>query len=200
MRSEVHVGMMVKDRILGGETHCGDLGPVRDSRGGRLRISVVLTTIEGTLAALNMAARCAKGLCADIALIVTEVVPFRYPVEMAPVRVCFFEALCVALIEESRMEKNACDIEVYFCRDQVACLEGALKPKSLVVIGAERCWWRRRERGLEEALNRRGFDAILVCAASHSMDSNSQRIAHRLAVEGEARAHLCERSGRFDLH
>jgi hypothetical protein len=200
MLSEVSSEMMVKDRILGGEPHCGDPGFIRDHRGGRLRISVVFTTIEGTLAALNMAARCAKGLCADIAIVVAEVVPFRFPVEMPPVRVRFFEGLCVALIEESKLEKNACNIEVYFCRDQVACLESALKPKSVVVIGAERGWWRRRERGLEEALNRRGFDAIFVCAASSSSESCSQRIAHRLAVEEEARAHLCERSGRLDLH
>jgi hypothetical protein len=192
--------MIVKDRIFEGEPHCGDPGFVRDHRGGRLRISVVFTTIEGTLAALNMAATCAKGLCADIAIVVADVVPFRYPVETAPVRACFFETLCAAMIEESRLEKNACDIEVYFCRDQIACLQSALKPRSLVVIGAERCWWRRRERRLEEALTLRGFDALLVCTASPAIESCSRRIVNRLAAEEEAKAHLCERSARPDLH
>lgn len=193
--------MLVKDRILGGETHCGDPDPIRDEHDDRLRVSVVFTTIEGTLAALDMAAKCAKGLCADIAIVVAEVVPFRYPVEAAPVRTGYFETLLLALIEESRLERNACDIEVHFCRDQVTCLQGALRPKSLVVIGAEKKGWRgRRERRLEEALNMQGFDAILVHAAPSSRESCSLKIARRLADKAEAMAHSCDRSGRLDLH
>lgn len=190
--------MMVLDRIPGTGSNEPDL--TRGKGGGRLRISVVHTTIEGTLAALNAAAQHARGLCADIAIIVTEVVPFRYPLEAAPVPVGFFEALCLALIEESGLEKSACDIEIHFCRDQAACLEAVLRPKSLVVIGAKRCLWPRRERRLEKALKLKGFDTVLVRAKSRSIESCSERVVRRMTVEGGPRGHLCEHSGRFDLH
>jgi hypothetical protein len=192
--------MIVADRIVGGETHSGDPVPHLERHGDRLRVSVIYTSIEGTLAALHTASGCAKGLCADIAIVVAEAVPFRYPVAAPPVRVSFFEKVCQALIEEARLERNRCDIEVHFCRDQVACLESTLRPKSLVVIGARKSWWRRRERGLERALNERGFDALLVYSGSKSVATRSDKLIERLAAQADGKVHVCERSGRLDLH
>jgi hypothetical protein len=61
---------------------------------------VILTTIEGTLAALRAAANLARGLRAEIALLVAEVVYMRYPVEHPPVGSSFFERLGTALAAE----------------------------------------------------------------------------------------------------
>jgi hypothetical protein len=44
----------------------------------------------------------------------------------------------------------------------VGCLEQSLRPRSLGMIGAERCCWRGRERNLERALSERGHDVVVV--------------------------------------
>lgn len=192
--------MMVKDSIRRGEADCGSPASICDFGGSRLRIYVLYTTIEGTLAAVNTAAQHARDLGAGLTIVVADVVPFRYPVEAAPVSASFYETLCRALIEESRLEKNTCEIEVYFCRDQAACIEQVLKPKSLVVLGATKSWRNRHERRLEKALKQKGFDTVFVLAEGRSLIPSVDRIVHRMAVEDGARAHLCEHSGRFDLH
>jgi hypothetical protein len=99
---------------------------------------VLLTTIEATLAALNRAAHFAKGLDVEIVLVVTDVVSFHYPLENPPVAAYFFERLCFALIDESNLDADKVNIEIYFCRDRVQCLQLILKPRSLVVIGAKK--------------------------------------------------------------
>ena len=101
------------------------------------RITVILTTIEGPLAALRAAINLARGLRAEIVL-VAEVVYFRYPLEHPPVGSSFFERLGTALVDELDLAGNAVDLEIHFCRDQLRCLEQSLPPRSLVMIGAAR--------------------------------------------------------------
>ena len=173
---------MIKHCATGGETFYGHPEIASDGDAGRLRVSVVYTTLEGTLAALSVAARCARSLCADIGIVVAQEVPSHYEVEKPPVSAAFFEGLCFALAEELGLERDICHVEVYFCRDQMACLMRVLKPKMPVVLGAGRGWWLRRERRLEKRLRTRGFDPVLVHDASRFIQYCAWQAARRMAV------------------
>lgn len=188
---------MIKHCATGGETFYGDPEIASDGDAGRLRVSVVYTTLEGTLAALSVAALCARSLCADIGIVVAQEVPSHYEVERPPVTAAFFENLCFALAEELGLEKDVCHVEVHFCRDQMACLRRVLKPKLPVVLGTGRGWWRRRERRLEKGLRARGFDAVLVHNGSHFIKYCAWQAARRM-TGAENTANLDEHRGRLD--
>jgi hypothetical protein len=157
-----------------------------DSDPERLRITVILTTIEGTMAALRAAANLARGLRAEIVLVVAEVVYFRYPVEHPPVESSFFERLGTALADELQLEGDVFELEIHFCRDRVRCLEQSLPPRSLVMMGAKKCWWRGRERNLERALRQRGYDVVVVRASAPPGEEHAGRVVDRLLRETSA--------------
>lgn len=173
---------MILDRVrsvnLDGETHDGEPDLFNGADRGRMPVTVVFTTIEGTLAALNAAAHLSQGLGAQIAICVTEVVSFRYLIQGLPDSISFFQRLCTALVNESCLDDVG--IEVHLCRDQVECLEARLRPRSIVIIGARRCWWPWRERHLERALNKRGFDALLIKANAGGLASRPEMVVQRM--------------------
>jgi hypothetical protein len=178
-------GTIVNRQVGEAEPHHGDPCPLVESNSGRLRVIVVFTTIEGTLAALKSAAKFAQALRAEITLLVAEAVYFRYPLETPPVSADFLCRLCVALVEElkveeSKLDDTAINIDIRFCREQVPCLQLTLRPRSVVVLGARRCWWRRRERKLERALKRMGHDVLLVNVAAGKYRARSKAVIHRL--------------------
>ena len=178
-------GMILNRQVGNAEAHFGDPSPLVESDFGRLRVIVVHTTIEGTLAALKSAAKFAQALSAEITLLVTEVVYFRYPLDTPPVSAKFLHQLCLALIEELKTEESNLDgddvnIDIRFCREQVPCLELALKPRSVVVLGTRKSWWRRRERKLECTLKRMGHDVLLVSVEASECKARSQAVIHRL--------------------
>jgi len=155
------------------------------SDAGRMRVTVVYTTIAGTLAALEAAAKLARNLNAEIVLVVAEVVYFRYALEHPPISANFLERLCLALMDELEMDVAlpATRVEIHFCRDQVQCLQLALGPRSLVVIGARKRWWNLREHKLERALSRLGHSVLLVGSNFNSRRSRAQSVARRLLTE-----------------
>jgi hypothetical protein len=178
-------GIIVNRRVGQAEPHRSDPSPRVESDSGRLRVIVVFTTIEGTLAALKSAAKFAQALNAEITLLVTQVVYFRYPMDSPPVSADFLYRLCVALIEELKTEELALDgdainIDIHFCREQLPCLELALKPRSVVMLDARRSWWRRRERKLERALKGMGHDVLPVNVAADEYKARSQAVIDRL--------------------
>ncbi len=128
----------------------------------RLRVTVVFTTAEGTIAALRTAGGLAKNLGARIALVVTEVVPFHFPLDHPPVSIEFLERRPINLVYESGIQAEEVSIEICLCRDQKQCLRQMLSPRSLVVIGGRRRWWCRRERKLEQLLRLLGHHVIFV--------------------------------------
>lgn len=168
----------VRNAAFGGETEGAVPGHFAPSDLGRMPVTVVFTTIEGTLVALNAAAALAKDLAAEVVVLVTEVVSFRYQVQGLRDPVAFFERLCEAIVAETPI-RNV-QIEVHLCRDQVQCLETALRPRSIVLIGARRCWWPWRERHLERALSKRGFQALLIYAGSSTAQSRSASLVKRI--------------------
>jgi hypothetical protein len=126
-------------------------------------VTVVFTAAEGTPAALRVASGLAQNLGARIRLIVTEVVPFCFPLDKPPVSVDFLERRPLALVSESEIDESDMDepdieesdidaeevnIEIYLCRDRREYLRLSLKPRSLVVIaGRGRWWFRQAEEG-----------------------------------------------------
>ena len=74
-----------------GHSYAEGLEGSESGLGPRLRVTVVFTTAEGTIAALRTAAGLAKNLGARMALVVTEVVPFHFPLDHPPVSIEFLE-------------------------------------------------------------------------------------------------------------
>lgn len=154
--------------------------PGADSDSRRMRVTVVFTTIAGTVAALESAARLARNLNAEIVLLVAEVIYFRYALEHPPVAPSFFENLCLALVDELDTELSAASIEIRFCRDQLHCLQQALSPRSLVVLGARRRWWNTHEHRLQRALERHGHSVLLVQASQNSRKLHTKSVTRRM--------------------
>jgi hypothetical protein len=172
-------GIIAKPAAAPGAYHL-EPASAGDSDPEGLRITVILTTIAGTLAALRAATKLARGLRAEIVLLVAEVVYFRYPLQHPPVGSSFFERLGTALVAELDLAGNTVDLEIHFCRDQLRCLEQSLPPRSLVMMGSQKGWRRRRERTLERALMERGHDVIAVRAGAKPGAAQAGRVIDHL--------------------
>jgi len=128
----------------------------------RLRVTVIFTTVEGTLAALRAARDLARNLGLQISLVNAEVVSFHFPVDRSPVSIDFLKERFLALVSRSGIEAELVNIELYFCRDRKQCLQKILAANSVVVMGGRRRWWARRERKLEEYVRSLGHRVISV--------------------------------------
>lgn len=171
--------MMLLTPILGDPTTAGP-PPGWRYRPRKMRVTVILTSIEGTIAALTAAANLSRNLAAEIVIHVSDVVYFRYPLERPPVYPAFFEKLCLALIEESNLDPYAINIEVHYCRDQLLSLKQTLRRRSLVVLGMEKSRWPKREKKLGPALSELGHDVVLVYAMSNPAGSHIPSVTHRM--------------------
>jgi hypothetical protein len=176
---------MILDRVrgvtVGGETHDGHPDTSEGNGSPKIPVTVVFTSIEGTLAALNAAARLSKDLAAQVVVLATEVVSIRYLYQGVADSLSFYQRLCEAMVKEARLEDVA--IEVHLCRRQVDCLEAQLKPRSIVLIGARKCWWPWRERQLERALRARGFETLLIYSLSEKAHSRADVVVQRMLEE-----------------
>jgi hypothetical protein len=170
---------MILTSVIGEPTTAGPNPGVNDGP-QKMRITVVLTSIEGTIAALTAAASLSRSLAAEIVIHVSEVVYFRYPLDRPPVVPAFFEKLCVALIEESNLDPCAINIEIHYCRDQLLSLKQTLKRQSLVVLGMQKSLWPKREKKLASALREIGHDVVLVYATSDPARPHTPLVAHRM--------------------
>ncbi|HTC94219.1 MAG TPA: hypothetical protein VK699_12335 [Terriglobales bacterium] len=128
----------------------------------RLRVTVIFTTPEGTLAALRTARDLARNLGFRISLVIAEVVPFHFPLDRPPVSIDFLKQRSLALVSKSDVEAEQVNIELYFCRDRKQCLQRILVPNSVVVIGGRKQWLIRRERKLEAFIRSHGHRVISV--------------------------------------
>ena len=127
-----------------------------------LKISVVFTQIEPTLAALKHAGALARDLGARISLLVPQLVPYPLPLDRSPVSPEFNERRFRVIAGHSRVEAG---VEVYLCRDRMETLRGVLNARSLVVIGGRKthwptAWWPTSEKRLAAGLRRAGHQVI----------------------------------------
>jgi hypothetical protein len=176
-------------------------GVVSKSRAeSSLRLTVVFTTEEGTRAALKLAAVLARNLSARITFLVTEVVPFSFPLGDPPVAIEFLERRPLALLSESRIHADEVSVKVCLCRDRKRCLRQILTPNSLVVIGGRRRWWFSPERELGEWLRRLGRRVIYVDAQAKRRSRSLLRSSYEWVLGKSADTEMANVSkGRSDL-
>ena len=134
--------------------YCSTVTPCREGgAGGQVEVVVVHTTIPTTLTALKTAATLAKGLSAQVRLLVPQVVPFALPLEHPPVPTSFTERRFRTVAEKAAVETT---VEIVLCRDIAPALETLLRPRSLIVVGARNSrWWNRAWPSFETRLARR---------------------------------------------
>jgi hypothetical protein len=140
----------------------GRTGPKFDADCRKLRVTVIKTTNEGTIAALQAAANMAEQLRAQIVLLAIQIVPLRLPINRPPLSVKFLQQQLLNLVSESGVRDTEVIVQIALCRDRDEALKRFLPPHSLVVIGQGRRTWMRRERKLERFLRRLGHEVISV--------------------------------------
>src|SRR5262245_15528857 len=110
----------------------------------------MVTTEQGTLAALKTAGDLARDLGLQLVLVSITVVPCHFPTEAPPVTIRFLEQRGITWIAMSGVEAEHARLQIYLCRDRKQCLQQVLAPNSLVVIGGRRRWWAAREQKMEK--------------------------------------------------
>lgn len=129
----------------------------------RLHVTVIHTTSEGTLCALELARTWARGLNANIRLVTTEVVPFRLPLENPPISTEFLRQREVRMVAAAGIEEKSVTIEILLCRSVKIALQQFLGSHSLVVIGGKRAWLNGPSR-LANWLERIGHQVVFADA------------------------------------
>ena len=133
--------------------------PLVEEQESGLHISVIVTSAEATVAALEKAGSLAESLGARITLVVPQIVPFPLPLTSPPVSLEFQERRFREIAAHSPVEIR---VELYLCRDGLQTLKAVLKPHSLIVIGARRRLWGTREKGLARKLRKIGHEVIFT--------------------------------------
>src|SRR5262245_40842938 len=136
--------------------------PVIEDQEAGLEVTVVFTSIEATLAALNRAGSLAESLGGRITLVVPQIVPYPLPLTSPPVLLDFQERRFREIAAKSPATTH---VQLYLCRDGMETLKAVLKPHSLVVVGARKRFWPTREKGLARKLRRLGHEVILTESA-----------------------------------
>jgi hypothetical protein len=125
-----------------------------------LEVVVVYTSVKQTLAALRTAGSLAHDLGARIRMVVPEIVPFPAPLDQPLVERSFAERKFGTIAGESAVETT---VNICLCREWEDGVLQSVKPRSIVVLGAAKRWWRsRRERRLAQMLRDRGHQVILL--------------------------------------
>ena len=159
----------------------------------RLRVSVVCTTREGTLAALKAAAELAKHLGAAITVMATQLVPLHFTLDRPHVAIEILKQRYSDWVREAGIEDEPVAVRILLCRDSRGALKQALPAHSLVVIGGKVRWWRWNERRLAQWLRKRGHFVVFVDAevkqgAANEADGGRQAAFYRLlASESRSR-------------
>jgi hypothetical protein len=153
--------------------------PPTDTADSSLEVVVLHTRTEGTLRALRTAATLANGLGARIRLLVLEVVPYPLALDAPDVPVAFTRRHFHTIAADARIETN---IDIRIGRDTGQMLESALKPKSVIVMGARPGWWPTPERRLANRLKRQGHQVLFAdfsnLAGAAKTDSCISEMSH----------------------
>jgi hypothetical protein len=125
-----------------------------------LSLTVLFTTVPGTLAALRKAARLAHQLGARIQILVACVVPYPLPIDKPGVdpefRLRKFRTFC----EQESIETR---IDVRLCRDARQCIHASVRPHSLILMGGRQSWWPlTSEKCLARSLKSVGYHVVFV--------------------------------------
>jgi hypothetical protein len=129
---------------------------------GRLRIHVLYTNPGDTREALNTAVEMACELESEIALIVTQIVPFPLPLDNPPVPLDFATEQIRRLADSASSARTDLQGFIYFCRNPIETLLRELPARSLIVIGVRPRWPFGKSKRLARALRRHGHEVILA--------------------------------------
>ncbi|MGD0842618.1 MAG: hypothetical protein ABSA32_15825 [Candidatus Acidiferrales bacterium] len=172
----------------------GDALPVASD--AKLRVTVVATTSEGTVAALRAAAELTKHLSSHIALVAPEVVPMRLPLEKPAVSIEFLKRRYLALVSDAGITDELIAIQIWLCRDPEQSLQHVLSPHSVIVIGGSASWWNRRERKLANWLRTQGHHVVFVDSATNHVaaleSDNSDALPCFVRVPEEQARRVCK--------
>jgi hypothetical protein len=149
------------------EIALGDGGASADISTGsdsQLRLIVVRTTREGTVAALRAAGTLCRNLGARFELLAPEVVPIHFSLHRPHVPVWFLERRLHEWVREAGIADQDFSIQACLCRSRKLALIDALAPHSLIVVGADTRWWNPRDRMLVRWLRHDGHQVIVVPA------------------------------------
>jgi len=130
--------------------------------GNELEINVIFTDHQGTLSALRTAGALAHQLQAHINLLVPRVVPYAFSLASPPVSIQFTERQLLDLAHRGAQGPIVISVQLYLCRDPQLCLLGALKPRSLVVVGGRARWWTTKETKLARMIQLAGHQVIFA--------------------------------------
>jgi hypothetical protein len=123
-----------------------------------LEITVVAATAEEVGTTLTALARLWRGLNATVTVLLPVVVQFPAPLTASPVSSGFLERQlrsAVAGHSAARIE-----VTILLCRDPIEAIRGALKPRSVIVIGKRRWRWPNARASLARALEKAGHCVV----------------------------------------
>ena len=124
-----------------------------------LRLHVIYTDPETTLASLKSASVLARGLGARLELLVAEVVPYPLPLDRPPAAQQVTEAALEELAADCGTDV---DVRVLLCRDREQTIPEWLPPGSIAVIGRRRRWGPGSSRRLIRGVRRAGRQVIVL--------------------------------------
>jgi hypothetical protein len=147
-----------------GSKHCRIqlFNPENVKQPGRLRIHVLFTNPGDTRAALNTAIEMACELEFEIALIVTQIVPFPLSLDDPPVPLDFASEQIRRLAESVSTGPTELQGYIFLCRNPIETLVRELPARSLIVIGIRPRWPFGKSKRLARALRRSGHEVILA--------------------------------------
>jgi hypothetical protein len=146
-----------------------------------LRVTVVSTTPDGTVAALIAAADLARHLSGRIVLLAPEVIPFLLPLDHPHVAIDFLKKRYCDLVARAGLEDEPVTIRILLCRDCPAALKQTLAAHSLIVIGGSARWWHRRERKLALRLERLGHRVVFVNSEAPAGEPREAEMGRQVA-------------------
>ena len=134
------------------------LGPV-EGEDDTLKVTVVHTSDQATLSALQKAAVLANSLHARLTLLYPQIVPFPRPVTSSPVLPEFTERRLRKIASHIPADT---EIRICLCRDREDALAVELRPRSVIVLGGRKRWWPTPEKSLARKLRRAGHEVIFT--------------------------------------
>jgi len=129
---------------------------------GRLRIHVIFTNMPDTRAALATAIDMAAEMESEIAVLVSQIVPFPLPIDNPPVPLDFASEQIRRLAELVQTDQTSLKGFIYLCRNPLDTLLQELPAHALVVIGARARWPFGKSKRVARALRRNGHEVILA--------------------------------------
>ena len=173
---------MDKDRDPEGSARRNGVGyreiiGTRQEAGEPLLLTVIFTDRSATLVALRRAAELAHGMKASIRVLVVQTVPRSVPLTCPPVDPLFRARQFSTWFQDTPVSTF---FDLRLCRDKNTCLQGALEPSSIVIVGeTEHRLWSKSERTLAERLRTWGHEVIFIPAEKKA--SPLQRLLNRFS-------------------